>query len=245
MHFVPKPISEIVVSHSSILAREFGKSFIPHPTLEGFLNLCVLLSVFGISRFSFQLHLLLSFNHMHFVYSGVPHSFAVNKGKDQLSWFWFSDILIEEQIGHLFWWIANQSEFELRCWINTIKDFWFGSPCIVNFGRLVFRPVLGSAWGMTVSVFSFSIDVNKALLLLKGILLPDPAINISLALSHLACVLTLWEKERYYWKSLEDMAKQFRRGFHRSSLYLAFIWSPLFHRPNKPLRAAGDLQPSS
>lgn len=78
MHFVPKPISETVVSHSGILETEFGKSFIPHPTLEGFLNLCVFLSVFGISRFSFQLHLLLSFNHMHFVYSGVPHSFEVN-----------------------------------------------------------------------------------------------------------------------------------------------------------------------
>lgn len=49
---------------------------------------------------------------------------------------------------------------------------------------------------MTVSVFSLSIDVNKALLLLNGILLPDPAINISLALSHLACVLTLCVRER-------------------------------------------------
>lgn len=94
----------------------------------------------------------------------------------------------------------------------------------MSFGLLVFRPL---SWGLPEagwqSVFSFSIETNKALLLLNGILLPDPAINISLGLSHFACVPTLCERERYYWKSLEDMAKQFRRGFHRSSFYLAFI----------------------
>lgn len=47
--------------------------------------------------------------------------------------------------------------------------------------------VFNDALAWAACFFSFSRDVHKALLLLNGISLPDRAINISLALSYLAC----------------------------------------------------------
>lgn len=106
MHFVPEQISETVVSHSTILERENLESHLFHTPRWKAFWIFGFFSVFGMSQFSFQLHLL-SFDHMHFVYSEVPHLYEANYKKDELSWFWFPDIPIEEELGHLFWWTAE------------------------------------------------------------------------------------------------------------------------------------------
>lgn len=101
-----------------------------------------------------------------------------------------------------------------------------GSLCVLSFG-------LQRCFSLGSLLFSFSRDVHKALLLLNGISLPDRAINISLALSYLACGPTQRGREggrevggEHDEESLEDVVKgrkQFRGSFRRSDGCLAFL----------------------
>lgn len=116
----------------------------------------------------------------------------------------------------------------------------------MNFGQPVFKPL---SWGLpypgslSLFFFSFSINVNKALLLLRGISLPGPAINISLALSYLARVLALGGRQRdavgSHSRTWLKGATQFRGGFRRSNCYWLLFEAPPFTDPiNDQVRPA-------
>lgn len=116
-------LSETVVGHVLFCKERIWKVIYSARTLKGFLNLWIFLPVFGISRFSFQLHLLVSFNHNAFcLFSNASCIWGEFKERIELgfgvvflfskrivfklSWFLFSDILTAEEIGHPFWWTA-------------------------------------------------------------------------------------------------------------------------------------------